>query len=161
MMPAFADANYQRGSVGLAILTSAIGGGAIVTGLALSRGTNWLNIGVIRAAVAAGGLLIAALGVINHFWIAAAIVALLGVILSLCGVGSQILIQTLVEDDIRGRVSSFWGMIAFGGTALGGLLVGWAANTWGLQNSVLATGLLCALAPALLALQAKKTPPQS
>ena len=47
MMPAFADSVYQRGSVGLAILTSAIGGGAIVTGLALSRGTNWLNIGVI------------------------------------------------------------------------------------------------------------------
>ena len=161
MMPAFADAIYLRGSVGLAILTSAIGAGAVATGLVLSHGTEWLNIKVIRAGVIAGGVLITALGVTENFWSAVAIVALLGVILSLCGVGSQILIQTLVEDEVRGRVSSFWGMIAFGGTALGGLLVGWAAKTWGLQNAVVTTGLLCAAGAALFAVQTRRTPPQS
>ena len=79
--------------------------------------------------------------------------ASLGVILSLCGVGSQILIQTMVDDEVRGRVSSIWGMIAFGGTALGGLIVGTTATVWGLQNAVLVTGVLCAVAAALSASQ--------
>lgn len=145
MMPAFADAVFQRGSVGLAILTSAIGAGAVVAGLILSRGTEWLNVRIIRISAGVGGILIAGLGVVSDFWVAAGIVAALGVILSMCGVGSQILIQTMVDDDVRGRVSSIWGMVAFGGTATGGLIVGTAASAWGLQNTVVVTGGLCAL----------------
>jgi MFS family permease len=151
MMPVFADAVYQRGSAALAILTSAIGAGAIVTGLALSRGTQWLTINVVRLAAAAGGALIVVLGLVQNFHAAVAVVAALGVILSLCGVGSQILIQTLVDDEVRGRVSSIWGMIAFGGTALGGLMVGAAAAAWGLQEVVIVTGVLCTAAVALSA----------
>jgi len=157
MMPAFADAVYQRGSAALAILTSAIGAGAIVTGLALSRGTAWLSVEVVRMAAGSAGVLIAALGLPLHFHVAVAIVASLGVILSLCGVGSQILIQTLVDDDVRGRVSSIWGMVAFGGTAIGGLLVGSAASLWGLQNAVIVTGILCSTAAASSAYLARQS----
>ncbi len=154
MMPVFAGAVFERGSSGLATLTSAIGAGAVVSGLAMSRGVEWLNIRIIRGAVITAGLLIATLGVIQPFWIGVGIVAALGVILSLCGVGSQILIQTLVDDEVRGRVSSFWGMIAFGGTALGGLLVGSAANIWGLQNVVVISGLACTAAALWSAMRA-------
>jgi MFS family permease len=151
MMPVFADAVYQRGSAALAILTSAIGAGAVVSGLALSRGAQWLTINVVRLAAAAGGALIAILGFVQNFHVAVTVVAALGVILSLCGVGSQILIQTLVDDEVRGRVSSIWGMIAFGGTALGGLVVGAAAAAWGLQDVVIVTGVLCTAAAILSA----------
>lgn len=149
MMPAFADGVYQGGAAALSVLTSAIGGGAIVAGLLLSRGVEWLTISVVRVAILLSGILIAVLGMIDSFPVSVGIVATLGVILSLCGVGSQILIQTLVDDEVRGRVSSFWGMIAFGGTALGSLIVGWAASRWGLQESVMITGLACAGAALL------------
>ena len=152
MMPAFADKIFMRGASGLAWLTAAIGVGAIASGLVLTRSTTWLNSRVIRYAVAAAGLLVMAFGATDSFWVAIPVVATLGVILSLCGVGSQILIQSLVDDEVRGRVSSFWGMIAFGGTALGSLIVGTSAATFGLQNTVVATGILCAaiaiIAPA-------------
>ena len=151
MMPAFADAVYERGSAALAILTSAIGAGAIVAGLTLSRGTRWLTISVVRMAAAAGGLLIAVLGFVDNFHAAVAVVAMLGIILSICGVGSQILIQTMVDDDVRGRVSSIWGMVAFGGTAIGGLVIGYAATVWGLQQAVIVTGILCAVAATMSA----------
>lgn len=149
MMPAFADGVYRGGAAALSVLTSAIGGGAIVAGLLLSRGVEWLTISVVRVAILLSGILIAVLGMIDSFPVSVGIVATLGVILSLCGVGSQILIQTLVDDEVRGRVSSFWGMIAFGGTALGSLIVGWAASRWGLQESVMITGLACAGAALL------------
>ena len=154
MMPAFADAVFGRGSAGLAALTSAIGAGAVISGLAMSRGVEWLNVRIIRVAVIVAGLLIASLGFIEQFWIAISVVFWLGIILSLCGVGSQILIQTLIDDSVRGRVSSFWGMIAFGGTALGSLIVGTAANVWGLQEVVIVSGLLCSTAALFASMRA-------
>ena len=157
MMPAFADVVFQRGAAGLAMLTSALGAGAIVSGLVLARGSRWLSVHVIRAGVVIAGILIALLGNNDAFWAAIAIVSLLGVLLSMCGVGSQILIQTLVEDEVRGRVSSLWGMIAFGGTAVGSLLVGWSATTFGLQDTVLVAGLLCG-ATALLTVRRPAKP---
>ena len=102
MMPVFAGAVFERGSSGLATLTSAIGAGAVVSGLAMSRGVEWLNIRLIRGAVIAAGLLIATLGVIQPFWIAVGIVAALGVILSLCGVGS--LVCRTVKPDVRQEI---------------------------------------------------------
>jgi len=154
MLPVFADAVFARGSAGLAALTSAIGAGAVISGLAMSRGVQWLNIRIIRVAVIIAGLLIASLGLIEQFWIAVTVVVWLGIILSLCGVGSQILIQTLIDDSVRGRVSSFWGMIAFGSTALGSLLVGTAANVWGLQEVVIVSGLLCSTAALFASIRA-------
>lgn len=148
MMPAFADAVFHRGSFALAVMTSAIGAGAIVAGLALSRGTAWLTPNTIRLAAVTGGVMVATLGLVTDFYVAVAIIAALGVVLSLCGVGSQILIQTLVDDEVRGRVSSIWGMVAFGGTAIGGLLVGSIASIWSLQNTVIVTGILCSLSVA-------------
>ncbi len=143
MMPAFADAIYQRGSAGLAILTASIGAGAIASGIVLSRSTEWLNTNVIRFGIVAAGLLIAVFGANTSFWLAVPVVVALGIVLSLSGVGSQILIQTLVEEEVRGRVSSIWGMIAFGGTAIGSIVVGTAASIFGLQATVVITGLLC------------------
>jgi len=149
MMPAFADAIFQRGASGLAILTASLGVGSIASGLLLSRSTAWLDSQAIRVAVVLAGVFIVILGVTDSFWFALPVVVSLGSILSVCGVGSQILIQTMVEDEVRGRVSSFWGMIAFGGTALGSLVVGAASAAFGLQDTVVVTGFLCA-AVALL-----------
>ena len=145
MMPVFADAIFERGAAGLATLTAAIGVGAIASGLVLSRSTAWLNSQVVRLSVVSAGILIAILGANTVFWVAVPLVVALGVILSLCGVGSQILIQTLVEEEVRGRVSSLWGMIAFGGTAFGSLIVGSLASAFGLQITVMVAGLLCAV----------------
>jgi len=145
MLPAFADQVYRGGPEALAILTSAIGGGAILVGLVMSRDSGWINNRTIRLGLTVSGLLVILLGAIDNFAAVVVIVVGLGVTLSICGIGSQILIQIGIDDDFRGRVSSFWGMIAFGGTSLGSLLVGITAHFWGLQPAVIAAGALCAL----------------
>jgi MFS family permease len=151
MLPAYADVVLRGDSKTLAMLTSSIGFGAVIAGIALSRGTAWLHIGVVIAAVICGGLLIAVLGLVETIWVAALIIVALGFVLSLCGVGSQILFQTLVNDEIRGRVSSLWGMVAFGGTAFGGLLVGAVASIQGLTTTIIGTGILCSAAALIVA----------
>ncbi len=150
MMPAFAAAIYDRGAAGLATLTAAIGIGAIMSGLVLARNTTWLNSNVVRLSVVVAGVLIALFGANNEFWLAVPLVVAMGVILSLCGVGSQILIQTLVEEEVRGRVSSLWGMIAFGGTAFGSLIVGSAAAAFGLQITVVVSGIFCCVVASVI-----------
>jgi len=156
MMPAFADAVFRRGASGLAILTASLGAGSIAAGLLLSRSTAWLDSRAIKIAVISAGIFIVIFGATESFWLAVPVVVSLGSILSVCGVGSQILIQTMVDDEVRGLVSSFWGMIAFGGTALGSLAVGSASAVFGLQVTVMITGFLCGAA-ALIAL-VRQTP---
>ena len=151
MLPPFADAVFHRGSGALAMFTSAIGAGAIAGGVMLSRGTAWLNSGVVIGGTIIGGILISVFALVGNFWLALFITALLGLVLSLCGVGSQILLQSLVDDEIRGRVSSLWGMVAFGGTAFGGLLIGTIANLYGLTNTILLAGLSCAALAGIVA----------
>ena len=150
MMPAIADVVYQRGAAGLATLTAAVGVGAIMSGLVLSQTTAWLNGNAVRLSVVTAGIFIAIFGINHEFWLAVPLVTVLGVTLSLCGVGSQILIQTLVEEEVRGRVSSLWGMVAFGGTACGSLIVGSAAAAFGLQITVVASGIFCVAAASLI-----------
>ena len=142
MLPAFADAVYEGGATALAALTSAIGAGAILGGIILSRGTHWLTMGVLRIGLMIAGGFVVLLGIVDTLPRAMATVAILGLLLSLCGVGSQILMQTHVDDDYRGRVSSFWSATIFGGTALGSLLIGAVASAWDLQYSVIAAGTL-------------------
>ena len=159
MLPAFADDVFSRGASGLAALTSAIGAGAVVTGLLLARSPAWLGVGAIRASLLLAGCLVIAFGANESFAVAIGLVALLGVTLSFCGIGSQILIQTLVDDDVRGRVSSFWGMIAFGGTSLGSLIAGTTAHFTGLHPAIVGMGSVCLGLTLLSALRQHLPPP--
>ncbi|MFT4089541.1 MAG: MFS transporter [Asticcacaulis sp.] len=63
---------------------------------------------------------------------------------------SNALIQSLVEDHMRGRVMAIFSMAFFGITPLGNLLVGFSARHIGAKPTL----LTCALAIALMALSA-------
>jgi MFS family permease len=145
LLPAFAESVFERGSTGLAMLTSSAGAGAIIAGVIISRGLFRLRIRYIAIGLAVAACLIVLLGVAPWFWLGLTIVGGLGFILTLCGVGAQVLLQTLLDDELRGRVSSLWGMIAFGGTAFGGLFVGALASVWGLPATTVALGIVCVL----------------
>jgi MFS family permease len=145
LMPVFADQVYGGQARTLALLTSSIGAGSILAGLAMSRNTEWTNYRTIRICLLLSGLLVVLLGCVNQLIPAIVVVALLGITLSVCGIGSQILLQSGIDDDFRGRVSSIWSLIAFGGTSLGSMLVGTTAHFFGLPVAATAAGLACIL----------------
>ncbi len=145
LLPAIVDLIFARGSSGLATLTSAAGAGAIVAGLLLARGKLSLRVETVAAGIVVVGILVVLLGLLKHFWLAVGVVALLGFSLSFSGVGSQILLQNAADDQFRGRVSSFWALITFGGTAVGGLAVGGFSSLWGLSATTVTSGASCAL----------------
>ncbi|NIW25336.1 MAG: MFS transporter [Gammaproteobacteria bacterium] len=150
MLPAFAGDIFAGGSSVLATLTSVAGGGAVIAGVVLTRlgaGRN-LRVATVYGTIVTG-LLMVALGWTDSFLAGIAVLAALGFCLTLVGIGSQTLIQTAVVEDMRARVLSLWAAVAFSAPALGGLLIGVAAQTWGLGMTTVVAGVLCVL-PAVV-----------
>src|SRR6267154_2443297 len=58
-------------------------------------------------------------------------------------VGSKTILQTIVEDDKRGRVMSFYSLSVFGFVPIGSLLAGSMAERIGAPATLIAGGVLC------------------
>ena len=146
LMPGFADAVFHRGAEALAILSSTIGVGAVLSGLWLAqRGS---GPGLARLTLlSAGAVALAVLGfaATDVFWLALVAVAAAGLAMVLSGVGAQTLIQLTVEPEMRGRVMSLYGIVFRGGPAAGALIIGALSEFLGLRWP-LAGGEVLALA---------------
>ena len=57
--------------------------------------------------------------------------------------GSNTLLQTMVDDDKRGRVMSFFTMAFMGATPVGSLIAGSLASKIGAPWTVFAGGIIC------------------
>jgi MFS family permease len=66
-------------------------------------------------------------------------------------VASNTIIQTIVDDDKRGRIMSFYVMAFIGTAPFGSLLAGTLAAAIGAPNTLIIGGTLCVLAAALFA----------
>ena len=143
MLPGFAGAVYGRGADALAMLTGAVGVGAVVGGLFLAqrgdiKGLTRLSL-TSGAAVAASALLF---GMTDWFWLGVFALACSGAAMTMNGVAAQTLVQTAVAPDMRGRVLSLYGMVFRGGPAVGALIMGIASEWIGLRWPLIIGSLL-------------------
>lgn len=154
MLPAFAGGIFAGGSSVLATLTSVAGGGAVIAGVVLTRlgAGRSLKRATVHGTIVTG-LLMVILGWTENFVAGIVVLAALGFCLTLVGIGSQTLIQTAVVEDMRARVLSLWAAVAFSAPALGGLLIGIAAQAWGLGLTTVVAGILCVLPAAVMVLR--------
>ena len=60
------------------------------------------------------------------------------------------LVQEIVPDRLRGRVMSLWVLVFIGGMALGGALLGWAAEAFDPRAAVAGSGVACLVLSAAL-----------
>lgn len=142
LLPAYAVHVVHTDARGLGWLMAAAGVGAIAGAFFTAgtggqqRGTIWL----VSAALTAAGVL--ALGLTAHFGAAAAILTVIGLAtLSFIG-SSNILLQMLSPDDMRGRALSVYSMILLGLVPLGSLLVGSLATALELRPTFVLAGAL-------------------
>ena len=94
-------------------------------------------------------LLASALGLLafalsGNIWLATFCLSIVGAFILVGNVGSQTLIQSVVEPRIRARVLSLFIVISWGFPALGALLEGWLASHFGL-GPVIGWGAVIAL----------------
>lgn len=144
MLSAFVGAVYQAGPETLAVLTSAVGAGAVLSGLKLSMdgGTSGLVRTILFNALFS---LLSMIGFVltKNELIAAGLIFVFGYAITICTVASQTLVQISVDDHMRGRVLSLWVAFTRGAPAVGVLVLGWLAARWGLQWPFALAGALC------------------
>ena len=152
LLPAYAVHVVHTGAKGLGLLMAAGGigaiGGAFFTAATGGerRGTIWL----VSAVCASLG--VAALGLTSHFGVAALILTVTGLgTMSFIG-SSNILLQTLAPDEMRGRAVSVYSMILLGLVPLGSLLVGSLATLLELRWTLVLAGAVAALVVLFVAL---------
>ena len=148
LLPAYAVHVLHTDARGLGWLLASGGIGAIAGAFFTAatggqkRGAIWLFSGAL------GGAAIAALGFSTTFIPATVALAFTGFsALSFTG-SSNILLQTLAPDDMRGRALSVYSMILLGLVPLGSLLIGSVATVLNLHGTFILAGAL-ALACAI------------
>lgn len=151
LLPGFADEVFARGAGGLAWLTSAVGLGAVAGGVWLAKRGNAAGLLMI-ALMGGGGCGISLLLFTGTawFWVAVPAAAIFGGAMVASAIATQTLILRSVEDSVRGRVLSLYGVIFRGGPAIGSLIMGALSAPFGLRWPLAVGGLLCLLATAWL-----------
>jgi MFS family permease len=146
LMPVFADKILHGGARGLGILMGATGMGALFGALTLASKTGVKGLGRWAAMSCAGfGTSIFLFSFSRHFWLSTALLFPAGYSMMLQMACSNTLIQTMVPDQLRGRVMSLYSMMFMGMAPFGALFGGALAHRMGAPVTVAAGGVACVL----------------
>ncbi|HEY2863843.1 MAG TPA: MFS transporter [Casimicrobiaceae bacterium] len=144
LMPVFAHDVFGGGARTLGILLSSAGSGALLSALYLaSRHTTRGLDRVILIAGACASLAMLAFAHASSFALAMPLLFALGAGLIAAQASIQTLVQTLVDDDKRGRVMSLYTMAFLGALPFGNLLAGAIARYAGEDVAFTLNALLC------------------
>jgi MFS family permease len=129
LMPVFAATVLHGGPHTLGFLMGAMGVGALISALSLAIRKNVRGlIRMIPFATAVFGLGLIGFGFSHTFWLSMAMVMVAGAGMMQGMAASNTIIQTLVDEDKRGRVMSYYTMAFMGMAPFGSLLAGTMAH---------------------------------
>jgi MFS family permease len=144
LMPVMAEDVLHAGASGLGLLMGASGTGALAGALVLARRTSLAGLGTwVASAALAFGVALIAFSLSRHFWLSVALLLPVGFAMLLQMSSSNTLIQSMVPDELRGRVMSAYSMMFMGMAPLGALLAGTLAETVGAPATIAIGGVVC------------------
>ncbi len=150
LMPLLATQVLHGGPYTLGLLTAALGAGALAACLFLAARKSVIGLGrVIAAATAAFGLGLAGLSLSHSLAVSLVLLLATGFAMLAQMAASNAVLQTIVEEEKRGRVMSFYTMAFFGMGPLGSLLSGALAGRIGISATFLTFGAICLTASAI------------
>jgi MFS family permease len=144
VFPALAENVFRGGPATYGLLSAAPGVGALVGAVA----TGWVasvrrqGMAVISA-VAAWAVAITAFGLARPLWLAVVLLAIAGAADVISAVFRNTILQTIVPDRLRGRLSALQIAVVSGGPRLGDAEAGAAAAVGGARFAVVSGGLAC------------------
>jgi len=146
LMPIFAEKILQRGPEALGFLLGANGVGALAGSIYLASRKSVLGLGRIIA-ISAGlfGIGLIGFSFSRLFWLSLCFMLLTGSGMMVQMAASNTVLQTLVEEDKRGRVMSLYTMSFMGMVPFGSLLAGNLAHGIGAPKTVMLGGIACLL----------------
>lgn len=154
LMPAIVHEAFGGDAQKLGFLVGAAGMGAVGGTLLLASRSDvrGLTRFIVAAAFVAGCALIA-LSWSRIFPLSIALMVVIGFCILLISVSTNMILQTIVDDDKRGRVMSLYTAAFLGVVPLGGLIAGALADQIGATHTVLIGGCVCVAATLYMARQ--------
>jgi MFS family permease len=144
MMPLFADRVLSVGADGLGYLMGAAGFGAFLASITLARKPTVRGLGRWVAFAAGGfGASLIVFAFSRSFWLSVILLVPVGFSMVLEMASSNTLIQSMVPDELRGRVMAIYSMTFMGMAPLGSLVAGWSAERFGAPAAVVIGGSIC------------------
>ncbi len=143
LMPAFASEILKGGSHTYGFLMSATGAGALLGAIYLASRKSVIGMGkIIMINTILFGLCMLGISVSNGLWISMIIgfVAGFSMIATIACINT--LIQTLADENKRGRVMSFYAMALLGMNPIGSLLAGTIATGIGISYTLMLCGII-------------------
>jgi MFS family permease len=146
LMPVFADKILHGGARGLGILMGATGVGALFGALTLAAKTGVTGLGRwVTITCATLGISLFLFSFSTSFWLSAALLMPAGYSMMLQMACSNTLIQTMVPDELRGRVMSVYSMMFMGMAPFGAFFGGALAHRMGAPITVASGGIACVI----------------
>ena len=144
LMPAIAAQVLHGGPNTLGLLMAATGVGALSGALYLAQRESVVGLGrIIMWASAVFGVGLVIFSMTTSLWLAFLVLAIAGCGFMIHLAATNTILQTIVEERLRGRVMSFYTMAFFGTVPIGSLLGGVMADRYGATRTVLVSGIVC------------------
>jgi MFS family permease len=146
LMPIFARDILKGNANTLGFLFGSVGVGALVGAIYLASRKSVLGLGrwiAIASAIFAVGLILFSLS--ENLIISLVLMLFTGFGMMVHMASTNTLLQTLVENDKRGRIMSLYVMAFMGTAPLGSLIAGTLASKFGAPYTILSGGIICLL----------------
>ena len=144
LMPVFARDVLHGNAQTLGYLMGAVGTGALTGAVYLAARPSVLGLGrLIPIAAGVFGSALICFSFSKSLWLSLVLLFFLGLGMMVQLASSNIMLQTLADDAMRGRVMSLYTMAFLGMTPFGGLLVGFCASHIGVGLTLLLGGAIC------------------
>jgi MFS family permease len=146
LMPVFAKEVLHGGSDTFGFLMGAAGLGALLGAVYLASRESLIKLGrLIPAAAALFGAGLIIMSFLKIFPVTLILMVLVGLGMMLHTASSNTIIQTITDDDKRGRVMGFYTMAIMGTAPFGSLIAGFLAKTIGTPETILVGGVSCVI----------------
>jgi MFS family permease len=160
LMPVFAAKILHGGPHTLGFLMGAVGVGSLVSAISLAARKSVRGLyRVIPTVAALFGCGLIAFSFSRNYWLSLVLMGVTGFGMLQFAAASNTVIQTIVEDDKRGRVMSYYMTAYMGASPFGSLLAGSLAPVIGAPGTVLLCGVGCVAGAAWFWLQMPKLRP--
>lgn len=144
LMPIIATKVLHGGPNTLGILMAASGLGALAGAFSLAIRRTVLGLGM-RIVICSGlfGLGLIAFGWSTHLWLSLLLLPVIGFAMMQHMAASNTILQTIVDDQKRGRVMTFYSMAFQGMAPFGSLMAGALAANIGTRGTLVLSGAVC------------------
>jgi MFS family permease len=146
LMPVFAKTILHGGSHTFGFLMGASGIGALIGAIYMASRKNAVGLEKkVPLFAAIFGLGLISFSFSHSFLISMTLMVVIGFGMIMQMTSSNTILQTIVDDDKRGRVMSFYTMAFMGTAPFGSLLAGVLASSVGVPNTLIIGGTSCIL----------------